>query len=226
MNRGPTKRSSLGVLLERKIPVRTILDVGALHGTPDLMEAYPDRTHVLFEPVAEFREKIERGYANIPHKLVQAAVSDRSGTTTLKTVTILAGFAISHSHMTDEPPQGNDRTVPMVTLDHYLASNPVEGPFLLKVDIDGADMKVLRGATEVLKQTSIVMIEVVHLNMIERLSFLFDRRFRLFDLTEPCYYDDAFWQCDAILIREDYFSECFADIDVGFDQRKYHHFLG
>jgi hypothetical protein len=44
VGRGPFKRQSLKVLVETQIPISTIIDIGVLSGTPELMEAFP-RTH-------------------------------------------------------------------------------------------------------------------------------------------------------------------------------------
>jgi FkbM family methyltransferase len=218
--RGPFKRQTFDILRSRQIPVRTVLDVGVLTGTPELLEAYPDRMHVLFEPVAEFAATIEQVYRNTPHRLVQAAVSDTSGETHLSTKTIMAGLGISHSYMTDAA-EPSLRTVPKVCLDDYLRQNPVEPPYLLKIDIDGFEMKVLHGATEALKQSSIVIIEVTVYDLVERIGYLQQAGFRLFDISEPCYYDQSLWQGDAVMIRNDVHSRHFETLDMNFDETKY-----
>jgi len=86
------KQHSLGVLRKRGVPVRTVLDVSVLDGTPELIEAYPNLLHILFEPVVEFRDRIEMNNTGIPHKFVLSAVSDRSGTTALGPRAWLAGM--------------------------------------------------------------------------------------------------------------------------------------
>ena len=151
------------------MPVATVIDVGVLSGTPELVEAYPDRPHLLFEPVAEFAPTIERNYRNVQHQLVQAAVSDTSGETRLRTVGMIGDAAISHSFMTESAEQAS-RTVPRVSLDDYLRANPAQPPYFLKIDIDGDELKVLAGATETLRLTSVVMIEVTIYSIIERMQ--------------------------------------------------------
>jgi FkbM family methyltransferase len=197
------------VLRQRQIPVRTVIDVGVLNGTPELVAAYPDCMHLLFEPVSEFAASIEMNYRAVAHRLVQSAVSDRSGTVSLATRTLIPGLEISHSSMTDDP-QADTRTVPTVSLDDYLARAPAEPPFFLKVDIDGHEMKVLAGAAQTLKQSSIVMIETTADTLPERVGFLLSAGFQLFDLTEPCYYDDCFAQCDAVFVHPDLYPRHFA----------------
>jgi FkbM family methyltransferase len=218
--RGPLKQQTLAVLHQRQVPVATVIDVGVLDGTPELLEAYPDRMHLLFEPVAEFAPLIERRYAHVPHRLVQAAVSDSSGQTSLQVRSMLGGTSVSHSFMVDQP-DADSRIVAKVSLDDWLRDAGIAGPYLLKVDVDGFEMRVLRGAKETLKNTSIVIVEATADDLIERVSFVQEAGFKLFDLTEPCYYDDSFWQCDAVLIRRDLHAQYFETIGATVDLAKY-----
>ncbi len=48
------------------------------HGTFELMTAFPDLPHLLFEPVEEFFPRIATGYAKIKHELIKVAVSDQT----------------------------------------------------------------------------------------------------------------------------------------------------
>jgi FkbM family methyltransferase len=218
--RAPLKRQTLAVLRQRQVPVATVIDVGVLDGTPELVETYPDRPHLLFEPVAEFAPTIEHHYRNIPHRLIQAAVSDSSGEIGLRTVGMIGRAAISHSFMTESADEAA-RTVPRVSLDDYLRANPVDPPYFLKIDIDGEELKVLAGAVETLKRTSIVMIEVTVHTIMPRLQWLMDAGFQLFDLTEPAYYDDSLWQCDAVFVRGDLHAGHFEALSERLDLAKY-----
>jgi len=221
--RGPIKAQTLTTIRERGVPVATVLDVGVLYGTPELIVAYPDMPHILFEPVVEFREEIAKTYRDVKHTLIAAAVSETSGEVSLQLSTIIPGLPISHSWMVDG---AGARTVPMVSLDDYLRNHPSESPYLLKIDIDGHEMRVLRGASETLAQTSIVMVETSIDGLTERIRYLEDRGFQIFDLTEPCYYDSAMWICDAVMIRRELRAKHFADINKNFDISKWEIFTG
>jgi FkbM family methyltransferase len=225
MGRGPIKRQTLAVLRQRGVPVQTVIDVGVLTGTPELLATYPDRPHLLFEPVAEFAPAIAQAYRNTPHQLVQAAVSDSDGEVHLRVASILGGGQISHSYMADEDPEAT-RVVPKLTLDAYLAAHPAPGPYFLKVDIDGDELKVLRGATETLKQTSIVMMEVIRYEFAQRVGYLLEHGFVLYDLTEPANNDHSFWQCDAVYVRADLHAAHFKTLDQNLDRRLYEVFDG
>ncbi|MFO0680209.1 MAG: FkbM family methyltransferase [Polyangiaceae bacterium] len=207
-------------------PVSTILDVGTRECTWDLIVHYPDVHHVLFEPLVEFRSAITSAYANIRHDLVQVAVSDRTGESALAIGAVSPGMAVSHSWLRHGDAADSDRVVPTVTLDDYVRSTRPAEPFLLKIDVDGEESRVLRGAFEILPRCSIVIVEVAVDEIVPRLSAVQERGFRLFDLTEPCYYDGALWQCDAVLVREDLFLTHFPQYTLDFDHSKYEMFMG
>jgi FkbM family methyltransferase len=227
VSRAPLKRQALALLRERGVPVSTVLDVGVLFGTPELVEAWPDVKHVLFEPVAEFADTIRRNYHAVDHELVSAAVSDTSGEVALETFSVIEGADISHSRMSKEADAAGLRRVPMVCLDDWLAASPQAEPNLLKIDIDGHEMKVLAGAAETLKRTSVVVIEASRGQFARRLGAVQKAGFILFDLTEPCYYDGAFWQCDAIFVREDLMPAHFRRLtNEDFDGGLYETFIG
>jgi FkbM family methyltransferase len=221
-DRRPNKSQALALLRDRGVPITTVLDVGVQRATPELLAAFPDHMHLLFEPVAEYAADIERAYAATPHRLIGAAVADRDGSIGLKTRSIVTGEAITHSTISTE----GDRQVPIVSLDGFLAANPHPGPYLLKIDIDGEELKVLAGARATLAQCSVVIIEVYLREFLPRIAAVQAAGFELFDLSEPSYYDDAFWQCDAIFVRKDIHRALFRDIDQAFDPERYVSFVG
>ena len=133
--------------------------------------------------------------------------------------------AQSQSGMTDEGVDGpNRRVAPMVTLDRWLSRNPRNAPYLVKIDVDGAEMRVLQGAAETLKNASVVVIETPKAEFTPRIAFLQALGFDLFDLTEPCYYDKSFWQCDAVMLRTELQRKHFAQLKENFVPSKYEAF--
>lgn len=215
--RGPYKKQSLEILKARGVPIGTIIDVGVQHGTQELIKAFPDRKHLLFEPVSEFLPHISNAYAHVPHEIFTMAVSDENGSVALKTSKKISGMDISHSTMVFGAQQQDSevRNVPVTTLDHVLLGKTLDKPYLLKIDIDGHEMKALRGAHQTLSICSVVIVECVHKTLPERIHYVLEEGFRLFDLAEPCYYDDVFWQCDAIFIKTEIFNQLFTDLGGG-----------
>lgn len=97
------------------------------------------------------------------------------------------------------------RTVPVVSVDDFLSNRPdVEAPFLLKIDIDGLELKVISGARKTLKKCIAVIIEL-HIpgDFFERSIALQDAGFQLVDIVDLAYYDGALQQVDGIFLRAD-----------------------
>lgn len=224
--RAPLKQDALAILVRRGVPAGCVLDVGALNGTPELIRAFPGLPHILFEPVAELRDALAATYRTLSHQIVIAAVSDADGEVELEMHTRRDTGALTHSGIVTGGAQrgGAVRTVPAITLDRYLAGRDLPEPFVLKIDIDGHEMKVLAGARETLKRCSVVIIECTADTLPERVAAVRDAGFRLFDLAEPCYYDGAFWQCDAFFVREELHRAHFERIDDEADPDLYETF--
>jgi FkbM family methyltransferase len=74
--------------------------------------------------------------------------------------------------------------VPAVTVDALSQRLSVPPPFLLKLDIQGAELRVLEGAKETLKQTDVVICEVDLMDFHSLDHALNHAGFALFDVTE------------------------------------------
>jgi FkbM family methyltransferase len=222
--RGPIKNQAFQVLRNRGIRIGTVLDVGVLTGTAELQRHFPQALHLLFEPVVDFNAEIARNYSRVAHEIVNVAVSDSTGEVLLETYRMIdvPGSDISHSNVTSEPTEGRaHRSVPSTTLDDFLKDRELPEPYLLKIDIDGHELAAIAGATRTLEKCAVVMVEATIDELPERISAITAHGFTLFDLAEPCYYDNALFNCDAILLRDDLHKRLFAQFDVDFDPAKY-----
>ncbi|MEM0928868.1 MAG: FkbM family methyltransferase [Pseudomonadota bacterium] len=204
--RHPTKDDCFKTLKSIGAPIGTILDVGVKTCTYELLRAFPDHHHVLMEPIVEYNDEMRRNYerTNTSFEVINAAICDRDGGVRLKTTTVYADKPISHARITDDNVEDDDhRVVPSMTLDGIVATRELKDPFLLKVDVDGAELLVLKGAKEALRRTSVVVIETGFANMVERAAALLAEGFEVFDVVDISYYNDRFVQADMVFIRCD-----------------------
>jgi hypothetical protein len=98
----------------------------------------------------------------------------------------------------------------MTTLDAITRRTHFERPDFLKLDVQGYELEVLKGAEQVLDSVEAVMLEV---NLIEVyqgsppvhevVAYMAARGFRVYDVCtffrRP--YDNALWQMDMIFVR-------------------------
>lgn len=191
---------SLRIARARGLPVAGVIDVGVQRGTGSLIEVFPDRPHLLFEPVRDFFPDIERNYARIEHDLFDVALSDVDGEGRLETSGHDKGGGITHAWVS-----GKGEAVRLARLDTIVPQSGRKGPFLLKIDVDGADApaKIIDGAEGIMKDVSCVVSEMVADQFVDLSMRIMKSGFALWDIVESAYYDDVFYQCDAIFIRKD-----------------------
>ena len=107
------------------------------------------------------------------------------------------------------------RAVPLVTLDELVVKHDLPGPYLLKLDVEGHELHVLRGALEkCLPKTELVTAEVGtwlenrpkgRASMMDVFRFMEDHGFVLYDIIEPAYrpLDGALYMFEAVFVRAD-----------------------
>lgn len=202
--RRPTKFDCLRTLISNGLDIKTVLDVGVLDDTEALRVAFPASKHYLFEPVEEFHPAIRENYKDVDFELVGAAVSDKDGAVNLATRSILPDMPISHSGIQDDnsgDTASNIRQVKSIRLDTFVRLKGISSNILLKIDVDGAEMKVLKGAEGVLDCIDVVIIEASRTYCFERFEFLNRNGFGLFDIVDVCYYAGFFHQADLVFLR-------------------------
>jgi FkbM family methyltransferase len=138
---------------------RTVIDVGAAHGTPVLYEAFPEAHRVLIDPLHEYETSLSRWVAQGNAEYVLAAIGDREELVTIN-VDPRRLWGSSILEAIGGPPGSVQREVSMTTLDGLLHERKWAGPFGLKIDTEGFEHKVIQGASELLSRTQFVIAEV------------------------------------------------------------------
>lgn len=149
--------------LQRAVsPGMTVFDVGANAGFFSVISARlagPGGTCVAFDPLPEnaasVREQFElNGFSH--GTVFEGAVGARDGTAAIA----FHGPGDSAAHL--GTPKSGERTieVPMLTLDS--AARRFGRPQVVKVDVEGAEVDVLRGAAELLREAPPTWILEVH----------------------------------------------------------------
>lgn len=124
-------------------------DVGAAYGFFTVLLALSCRV-VAVEPDARNAELVRSNLLlnGLEAEVVEAAVADRDGTGRFVT-----SFDLKMHHLAVE----GDRVIPTVTLDTLLAR--YGRPDLVKLDVEGAEVRALDGATRLLESRPRMVIE-------------------------------------------------------------------
>ena len=201
--RFPSKSNFLTFLRSIDYPVGTIVDVGAHAETVDLRRAYPDRRHVLFEPVEEFHQALALNYADVDHDVVSAALSNEDGQGLLQKF-MIDGGGVSHASLVDPKDGENATKVTLSRLDTFMASRDYEKPYLLKIDVDGFELPIFEGAENILDKVSCIIMEATATTFIERINAIARKGFRFFDIIDQCYYHGIMHQVDLVFLNSTY----------------------
>lgn len=189
---------------------RQIVDVGAFMGTwtTECMMLFPDARYLLIDPLPSNRAA-----------LLALAARKSNVTPWFGAAGAENGELVIHSHADQSSPlvavkeswRGTESiVVPVRTLDSFLASGEIAQPQLIKADVQGYELEVLRGASESLASTDAVLLEVSFRELYERqplahdvISYLSTRGFVIADV---CSYaqgaDGSLEQSDLLFLRK------------------------
>lgn len=199
-------------LQKRGFAPRSLVDVGAARGewTRALLNVFPESNYLMVDPLKENEQRlraIAEEKANVHYWL--GAVGRTSGELEMHV----------HGDQTSMYASewgGGLRRVPMKTLDTLvedIADGCIDG---LKLDVQGAELEVLAGASEMLKQCKVVQVEVsfrrVYANAPlahEIIRFFAEKDFRIFDIATIIKRgnDRALLQADLFFVADDTFCE-------------------
>ena len=207
----PSKANLLARLIELDLPITEVIDVGIRESTAELMHAFPGKRHHLFEPANMFFPDIRRNYAAFDYVLHEMALSDVNETIYLVVTSLNKDGVATHSAMNSNPVEVDGKFVLSCTSLPVRRFDSLDTQFLpnslLKVDVDGADLKVLKGFGSQLSLCSAVIVEMTYNTFADLSNFLLSQNFKLLDFVDLVYYGPSLYQFDGVFIRQDLINE-------------------
>ena len=141
----------------------TVVDVGAAFGSfaSQCASVFPHAQYFLLEPLAEYQVVLKKMMGMMPNaQCIAAAASAHHGEVVLNVHPDLVGSSLLSEIEQNTDVNGMPRIVPAITIDGLIEQTGARGPFLLKVDVQGAELDVLRGAEKMLAATEYILLEV------------------------------------------------------------------
>ena len=151
----------------------TVIDVGVGPGTPELYAAFPGVRLILVEPLEEWRGHLEELQRTRGADVVIAAAGRSPGAIQIAVHRVPACSSTFGARQGDGSPAPR-RSVPVITLDELVAERGTAGPYVVKVDVEGAELEVLGGAGGVLAEAELVLLEVSLFQLVPEAPLLHD----------------------------------------------------
>ena len=205
---------SLKSLRQKKFYPSTIIDIGVGKGTKSLYINFPKSFFLLIEPIKNYEYYLKKILKKYNGEYCLAAASYKKG---------LISFNFHPNHMDGssllkeeigEIADGIEIEVPTVRIDDLVREKKLKGPFLIKVDVQGAELDVLKGSEKTLKKTEVIILEVSFFKFMkgapefyEVICFMKEYGFVAYDILKGFYrpLDDALGQIDIIFVKENGF---------------------
>lgn len=156
----PAKPYAQGIrFLQETIKKPTwIIDVGFADGTPDITNVFPmHSTHyLLIDPAPKFKPYLDSLAKQYPDTVrTETCMCGEENATTPLHINRTGHY--SSRYVAGGCQETID--VPMVTLDSLAEKHKLTGPILLKIDVEGAEIDVLRGSEKTLALCDVVILE-------------------------------------------------------------------
>jgi FkbM family methyltransferase len=202
----PNKMNTL-TRLKQYLNFSCVVDVGINTATPELIAQFPTLKHYLFEPMDFYFDTIEKNYRGIDYELFSMALSDEKGTLYLTSTSLTHSGIATHSQISNQQSAVDGQKViscKEVEVKRYdQLSVDVPRNFLLKVDVDGKDLHVLKGFGDEISNAAVIIVETTYSSLSERLAFCISKGFQLFDIIDIIHYGPSLYQCDLVFVRND-----------------------
>jgi FkbM family methyltransferase len=199
---------SLGTLKQQGFQPAIVFDVGVGFGTYGLYQLFPDAFYHLIEPTPESRPHLDRIARSLSCEIHHLALGDRDGEAKLEVRTDIQGSTLLE--------EVGDRdflrfeTVPMNRFDTLFPA--IDRPALAKIDVQGAEMMVLRGMIGRLREIDALIVETSTIATVKGgaevadvVCFMRDHGFLVADVLglkrRPL--DDATAQLDLLFVPKD-----------------------
>ena len=170
----------------------TVIDVGAYKGnwTLEVKKIFSDAQFLMVEaqPDKESRlEQIAQGNQNIFFELGLVGSADGEE----KVFTVMKTGSSVYEQTYEGKSDRKKITLKSNTIDSIIDKYQLPGPYFLKMDVQGYEIEVLKGATHLLLETPVILLEASLLNynagaplVDEIIAFLKQKDYLLFDICE------------------------------------------
>jgi FkbM family methyltransferase len=207
----PSLHWSLQNLLEKKFYPANVVDIGAYEGTwtIDFLEVFPSSRILMVEAQktkSVYLDKVKHKFPSVEYAI--ALLSSEDGKEKYfyenETASHVMESNVFHKNL-------SVRIVKTRTLDSLLLETQFPYPELLKLDVQGHEIEVLKGASKAIEAAEICLLEVSLLDLgdnnpllLDVINFMDTKHFQAYDISQfirrPL--DKALYQLDMFFVKK------------------------
>jgi FkbM family methyltransferase len=170
-----------------------IVDVGANHGTwtREALNFFPNAYYTLIEPQYWMKDSIlDVLEANDKVKFHPFGAGEIEGSFQFTILDRDDSCSFKYSVEEAKAKGYKQLTLPVVTLNKLLSEEKLPTPDIIKIDAEGLDIEVLKGASNYFRKTEIFMVEAGVVNksfdnsFLKLINFMDENGYRLFEITD------------------------------------------
>jgi FkbM family methyltransferase len=177
-------------LLEKEFSPQVVLDIGAADGlwSIGVSRLFKDAEFFMIDPLIESKTKFQLRFKNNQrYSYILMAVGEDCGEQLMNVTPDLDGSSLLRYYGGEDSAQ--QRHVPVTTVDRLLLEGKIKPPHLVKIDVQGFEVKVLRGGQKMFESAEVFIIETNLFKFMPEcprvhdvIAFMAQRNFFLFDL--------------------------------------------
>ncbi|MGL2966851.1 FkbM family methyltransferase [Flavobacterium sp. XGLA_31] len=170
-----------------------IVDVGANHGTwtRETLQYFPEAHYTLIEP-QEWLQPSFQDLLDANSKITYLPVGAGSQKGSFKFTIVDRDDSCSFRYSQEEAEKLGLKQldIPIITLNDIVNSSTAPFPDIVKIDAEGLDIEVLKGASALFGKTEVFMVEAgvvikeFENSFLKMINFMDEKGYRLFEITD------------------------------------------
>ncbi len=193
-----------------------IVDIGANHGTwtREALRHFPDAYYTLLEPQGWLKDSmLDLLENNSKINFYPVGAGEKKGSFNFTIVDRDDSCSFRYTKEEAEKEGFKQIEIPVVTLNDLLSDSKLPVPDIIKIDAEGLDIEVLKGASDYLGKTEVFMVEAGVVNKIfsnsflKLMNFMDENNYRLFEITDlnRPFTPNVLWLVELVFVKKNGF---------------------
>lgn len=193
-----------------------IVDIGANHGTwtREALQHFPDAYYTLLEPQSWLKDSmLDLLEKNDKINFYPVGAGEKNGSFNFTIVDRDDSCSFRYTKEEAEREGFKQIEIPVVALNDLLLDSELPTPDIIKIDAEGLDIEVLKGASNYFGKTEVFMVEAGVVNKVfsnsflKLINFMDENNYRLFEITDlnRPFTPNVLWLVELVFVKKNGF---------------------